>query len=200
MKKNSMRYLRPQSTQTLREGIAELRAAETTESDAAETFAQELKHDIDVVVDRIVVRDDIAARLADSFETALELADGEVWILPEDGEQQSFSRNLACTNCGLSFEELAPRHFSFNSPYGACPKARLSAGVNSLMRGDSPNTVTIPDISFTATGAGPVTVTLKSAVTTVLLSGAPVDLNCNVSGTPEQLIEVESFGTPVTTT
>ena len=65
---------------------------------------------------------------------------------------------------------------------------------------DSPNTVTIPDINFTATGAGPVTVTLKKAVTTVSIGGTPATLTCNVSGTPEQLIEVESFGTPVATT
>ena len=78
------------------------------------------KHTIEVVVDRLVAKPDGRRRLADSIETALDLADGEVWILPEDGEQQSFSRNLACTTCGLSFEELAPRNFSFNSPYGAC--------------------------------------------------------------------------------
>ena len=65
---------------------------------------------------------------------------------------------------------------------------------------DSPNTVTIPDITFTATGNGPVTVTLKAAVTTVMLGGSPVNLTCNVSGTPEQLIQVESFGTPIATT
>ncbi len=84
------------------------------------------KHTIEVVVDRLVRRSGIERRLTDSLETALKLAEGvaEVEIVPKEGEGQSetltFSEHLACTHCGLSFEELAPRNFSFNSPYGAC--------------------------------------------------------------------------------
>jgi len=84
-------------------------------------------HTIEVVVDRLVRREGIERRLTDSLETALRLADGvaEVELLPKDGEGEpeilTFSQHLACPNDGTSFPELAPRNFSFNSPYGACP-------------------------------------------------------------------------------
>ena len=83
------------------------------------------KHTIEVVVDRLVAKPGIRRRVADSIETALELAEGiaSIAVTTHEGheEVQTFSENLACTYCGLSFEELAPRNFSFNSPYGACP-------------------------------------------------------------------------------
>jgi len=81
------------------------------------------KHTIEVVVDRLVSKADIRRRVADSIETALQLTEGiaAVAVATERGEDvQTFSQALACTHCGLSFEELAPRNFSFNSPYGAC--------------------------------------------------------------------------------
>ena len=84
-------------------------------------------HKIEVVVDRLVRRAGIERRLTDSLETALKLAEGvaEVEIVPKDAKAEApetlvFSEHLACMECGLSFEELAPRNFSFNSPYGAC--------------------------------------------------------------------------------
>lgn len=79
------------------------------------------KHDIYVVVDRIIVRDDIRGRLTDSVETALKRGDGVVVIDVMDEEELVFSERFACVECGVSFEELTPRMFSFNSPYGACP-------------------------------------------------------------------------------
>ncbi|RUS43081.1 excinuclease ABC subunit UvrA [Cohnella sp. AR92] len=79
------------------------------------------KHSIEVVVDRIVVKDDVATRLADSLETALKLSDGQVIVDIIDKEELLFNSKLACPVCGFSIEELAPRMFSFNSPYGACP-------------------------------------------------------------------------------
>lgn len=79
------------------------------------------KHTIDVVVDRIVVKDDVQTRLADSLETALKLANGRVIVDIMEKEELLFSQNLACPECGFSVEELAPRMFSFNSPFGACP-------------------------------------------------------------------------------
>lgn len=79
------------------------------------------KHWIEVVVDRLIIREGIRARLADSIETALRLAKGLVIIAPLEGEEELFSENYACPECGFSFEELTPRMFSFNSPYGACP-------------------------------------------------------------------------------
>ncbi|KIL41514.1 excinuclease ABC subunit A [Gordoniibacillus kamchatkensis] len=80
------------------------------------------KHTIEVVVDRIVVKDDVKTRLADSLETALKLADGRVIVDVIDQEELLFSSNLACPECGFSIQELAPRMFSFNSPFGACPE------------------------------------------------------------------------------
>ncbi|XEC95417.1 excinuclease ABC subunit UvrA [Paenibacillus tarimensis] len=79
------------------------------------------KHSIEVVVDRIVVKDDVQSRVADSLETALKLSEGKVIVDVIDKEELLFSSNLACPECGFSIDELAPRMFSFNSPYGACP-------------------------------------------------------------------------------
>src|SRR5689334_2125312 len=105
-----------------------------------ERLARYEQHTIEVIVDRLVRRPGIERRLTDSLETALRLADGvaEVEIVPRDedraGQRQlvatdeadaevlTFSEHLACAHCGLSFEELAPRNFSFNSPYGACER------------------------------------------------------------------------------
>lgn len=80
------------------------------------------KHTIEVVVDRIVVKPDIETRLADSLETALNLAGGRVIVDVMEQEELLFSQNLACPICGFSIDDLAPRMFSFNSPFGACPE------------------------------------------------------------------------------
>ncbi|HET6385039.1 MAG TPA: excinuclease ABC subunit UvrA [Armatimonadota bacterium] len=79
------------------------------------------QHTVEVVVDRLIVKPDVTRRLAESIETALKLGKGVGGVLLESGEELLFSESLACVECGLSFEELAPRNFSFNSPYGACP-------------------------------------------------------------------------------
>jgi len=80
------------------------------------------KHTIEVVVDRLVLREDVRTRLADSIETALKLSEGLVLVEEVGGAEQLFSENFACAECGFSFEEISPRIFSFNSPYGACPE------------------------------------------------------------------------------
>ncbi|ERI04498.1 excinuclease ABC subunit UvrA [Aneurinibacillus aneurinilyticus] len=80
------------------------------------------KHSIEVVIDRIVVKDGIQSRLADSLETALRLAEGRVLVDILDQEELLFSQNLACPVCGFSMPDLEPRMFSFNSPFGACSK------------------------------------------------------------------------------
>ena len=76
------------------------------------------KHTIEVVVDRLVVREGIHQRLADSLETSLQLGEGVVLIQIIDGEELMFSENFACIDCGISLPELAPRMFSFNNPFG----------------------------------------------------------------------------------
>ena len=80
------------------------------------------KHTIDIIVDRIAVRENLRRRLTDSAETALSLSGGLLTVEPaSEGEEQTFSQNYACPDCGISLEELAPRLFSFNNPHGACP-------------------------------------------------------------------------------
>lgn len=91
------------------------------------------KHTIEAVVDRIVIRDDIESRLGDSIETALQHGDGVVIVDVIDQEELLFSEKFACIDCGISMEELTPRMFSFNSPYGACP---VCEGLGSRMEVD----------------------------------------------------------------
>jgi excinuclease ABC subunit A len=98
------------------------------------------RHDIEVVVDRLAIKDGVRSRLADSVEVALKLAAGTVLIDVIDGEEMSFSQALACPVHGISMDELAPRDFSFNSPYGACPDC---AGLGSRLEVD-PDLV-VPD-------------------------------------------------------
>ncbi len=81
------------------------------------------KHSIEVVVDRLVIKPDIVRRLTDSIETATSLSDNLVIInIPDEDRDVLYSQNFACEDCGISIEELAPRSFSFNNPFGACPK------------------------------------------------------------------------------
>ncbi len=105
------------------------------------------KHNIDIIVDRLVIKDGIRSRLSDSVETALKIADGKVGIVtaPREGEprEYEFSTNYACEEHGISFGEIEPRSFSFNNPFGACPHC-LGIGE---MRNISPDKI-IPDKSL----------------------------------------------------
>ena len=91
------------------------------------------KHTIEVVVDRLAIREGIRQRLAESMETALKLGEGVVYVQIVDGELMMFSQNFACVDCGISLPEIAPRMFSFNSPFGACPAC---SGLGSNMEFD----------------------------------------------------------------
>ena len=114
------------------------------------------KHTIEVVVDRLVARSDIRRRVADSIETALQLAEGVASVAvqtdggdrprPTAGEEViNFSQSLACTYCGLSFDELAPRNFSFNSPYGAC---QTCDGLGNYLQVDPELVVPDPELTL----------------------------------------------------
>ena len=81
-----------------------------------------IKHNIEIVVDRLVVREGIEQRLTDSVENVLKLADGLMMVDIIDGETLTFSQHFACPDCGISIDEIEPRSFSFNNPYGACPE------------------------------------------------------------------------------
>src|SRR5947207_13023230 len=104
------------------------------------------KHDIAVVVDRLVMRPDLRKRLADSIETAVGLAEGLVEIEEVDGEElRTYSERFACLHCGTSMPELEPRMFSFNSPHGACPRC---TGLGSQMEIDPDLIVPDPSLSL----------------------------------------------------
>ncbi len=101
------------------------------------------KHTVEVVIDRLTVREDIKSRLADSLETATAQSGGLALVVTGEGEEMLFSQNYACADCGISIEELAPRMFSFYSPLGACPTCM---GLGTLRRID-PDSI-IPDKSL----------------------------------------------------
>ncbi len=103
------------------------------------------QHTIEVVVDRLVRKEGIERRLTESLETALLLADGVAHIDIADGPMLSFSQHFACPSCGLSFEELQPRNFSFNSPYGACQDC---SGIGTRYQVDADLVVPQPDRSL----------------------------------------------------
>ena len=104
-----------------------------------------IKHNIEVIVDRLVIKDGIRSRLADSIETATNLTDGLLMIDVIDGEEQLYSLNYACPEHGVNIEELEPRSFSFNNPFGACPKC---AGLSVLMKVDPKLIVPNPELSI----------------------------------------------------
>ena len=125
-----------------------------TEIADAPALDKKLKHDIEVVVDRIVVRADMGARLAESFETALELADGLAVVeFAEKGEGESepkrilFSSKFACPVSGFTIAEIEPRLFSFNNPHGACP---VCGGLGSELRVDPSLVVPGPEANLKA--------------------------------------------------
>ena len=115
------------------------------------------KHIIEIVVDRLVIKPDIIRRLTDSAETAMALAGGLLTVdIPKEDRRLSFSQNYACEDCGISIDELAPRLFSFNNPYGACPTC-TGLGMRLLVDPDlimpNPN-LSIMDGGITASGWG----------------------------------------------
>ncbi len=103
------------------------------------------KHSIEAVVDRVVVRPGVNKRLTDSLETAMKLSGGLVIVSPTEGADMLFSQNYACPDCGVSIEELTPRMFSFNNPYGACPTCM---GLGTLEKVDEDSVIPDKDLSL----------------------------------------------------
>ena len=110
------------------------------------------KHDIEIVVDRIIVKEGIEGRLTDSLETALKLSDGLVIVDVIDNERILFSQKLACPDCGVAIEELSPRMFSFNSPYGACSNCN---GIGYHYQIDKDLVIPNPELSINEGGIAP---------------------------------------------
>ena len=113
------------------------------------TLDKNYKHDIEIVVDRIVIEPEIRSRLHDSLEQTSKLSEGLILLIPADEksgfEEQLFSEDYACVYCGISMEEPAPRNFSFNSPHGACPKC---TGLGLRMEVDPEAVVPDPSLSI----------------------------------------------------
>ena len=103
------------------------------------------KHDIEVVIDRLIIREGVESRLADSLEKALDLGDGLAIVQQVDGGEHLYSSNFACTDCGFSFEEISPRMFSFNSPYGACSEC---GGLGITLEFDPELVIPNPELSI----------------------------------------------------
>ncbi|MBA2513968.1 MAG: excinuclease ABC subunit UvrA, partial [Solirubrobacterales bacterium] len=161
---------------------------------------KKFKHDISVVVDRLVMQRDRRKRLADSVETAVALADGilEVEVLPRDGglgETTTYSEKFACLHCGISMPELEPRMFSFNSPHGACPRC---TGLGTQMEID-PDLV-VPDPSMTL-GEGAVLPWSSGAsgyyeqITQAIAERYEVNLECPWEKLPDEAKDLFLYGT-----
>ena len=128
----------------LKAGFVRVRVdGEIYETDDVPPLDKQKKHQIDLVVDRLVIREGIRRRLCDSLEVAMKRSGGLAAVQIVNGEEMIFSQNYACPDCGINIEELTPRMFSFNNPYGACPGC---GGIGSLMK-ISPELV-VPDTSL----------------------------------------------------
>ncbi len=137
---------RKEMKQLLAEGFVRIRIdGEMHELAEPVALDKNKNHTIEVVVDRLVVKEGIASRLADSLETALKLADGLVRVEVPGGESQLFSERHACVECGVSLPEITPRMFSFNNPHGACPDC---AGLGTRMYFDPELVVPNPELSL----------------------------------------------------
>jgi len=106
-----------------------------------------IKHNIEIIVDRLIVKEGIEKRLSDSVESVLKLSDGLLVVDIQDSKPLSFSQNFACPDCGISIEEIEPRSFSFNNPFGACPECH---GIGIKM--EFSEELLIPDTSLSLAG------------------------------------------------
>ncbi len=156
------------------------------------------KHSIDIVVDRLVVKPDMGKRLTDSIETALAMADGLVLVDVIDGEEMMFSQNYACDDCGISMEELSPRMFSFNTPYGACPDCM---GLGSITKVDPDmvipdKTKSINEGAILASGWGG---TDENSISNMYYEGLAAhygfSLDTPVCELPQKIVDILLYGT-----
>ncbi|MCZ6696103.1 MAG: excinuclease ABC subunit UvrA [Acidobacteria bacterium] len=141
---------RKQLLEMMRKGFVRARVdGKIVEIESGINLDKKRKHTLEIVVDRLVMRPDIKNRLTDSMDTALKLAEGlaTVNVLGEKARDQIFSESFACPTCGVSVPELAPRMFSFNSPYGACPSCD---GLGAHLEVDPDRIVTNPGSSVRA--------------------------------------------------
>ena len=154
-----------------------------------------IKHNIRVIVDRLVLKDGITSRLTDSIETAVKLAEGLVIVESDDGEQL-FSTNYSCPYCGWTLEEITPRLFSFNAPYGACPTC-LGLGVYSDVSEDiilKDGHLSVNQGAFNSTGWRMDGGGLAERYIKALAKKYNIDLDCPVEKLPRKDIELLLYG------
>ncbi|MGN1138506.1 MAG: excinuclease ABC subunit UvrA, partial [Ruminococcus sp.] len=155
------------------------------------------KHNIDIVVDRLVVKDDIRSRLADSIETASKLTSGLITVNVLDKEDLQFSQNYACPEHGVSVDELSPRMFSFNNPFGACPKC---TGLGVFMKVDPNLVIPNPDLSIAqgglkGSGWAMEGNSIASMYFEALAEKYNFSLNTPIGELPENIINILLYGT-----
>ncbi|MCL2426338.1 MAG: excinuclease ABC subunit UvrA [Oscillospiraceae bacterium] len=157
------------------------------------------KHNIEIIVDRLVIKEDIARRLTDSVETALALAGGILIIdIVDENRDLLFSQNYACEDCGVSMEELTPRLFSFNNPYGACAKC---TGLGTQLRVDPdliiPNpSMSIEDGGISASGWGNVKNDgISKMYFEALAKKYKFKLKTPIKNLPENVMDIILYGT-----
>ena len=132
--------------QLRREGYVRVRVdGEVYPIEEVPQLDKKFKHTIEAVIDRLVIKEGVEGRLSESLEHAFKLGQNLAIVAPADGEEQLFSQNFACPDCGIGIEELAPRAFSFNAPFGACPTC---AGLGELMKIDPALVVPNPEKSL----------------------------------------------------
>ena len=163
------------------------------------TLDKNLKHNISIIVDRLVVKPDIEKRLTDSVENVLDLADGLLVVDTMDGNQLNFSQSFSCPDCGISMEEIEPRSFSFNNPFGACPSC---AGIGYKMEFDEDlmipdKTVSIADGAITVLGWQ--SCTDKSSYTRAVLDALAEEYDFSLSTPfceyPKKIHDILIYGT-----
>ncbi|SHK06125.1 Excinuclease ABC subunit A [Anaerobranca californiensis DSM 14826] len=154
------------------------------------------KHTIEVVVDRLVVKEGIQNRLADSLELALKHGEGMAIIDIVDGESITFSQNFACIQCGFSFEEISPRIFSFNNPYGACEEC---GGLGSHLEPDPDLIIPDPSLSIEEGAIAPWSKSSSSYYSSMLKAVAKeigIDLKVPVMELPKDKLKTLLYGIP----
>ena len=154
------------------------------------------KHDIEIVVDRIIVKEGIEGRLTDSLETALKLSDGLVIVDVIDKERILFSQKLACPDCGVAIEELSPRMFSFNSPYGACSNCN---GIGYHYQIDKDLVIPNPELSINEGGIAPYNTSNESSyyyqIFKALAEDNGFDMDTPLKYAPKKFLNELLYGT-----
>ena len=163
------------------------------------TLDKNIKHNIEIIVDRLVVKEGINKRLTDSIETVMSLTDGLVYVDVIDGEMLTFSQSFSCSDCEVSIDEIEPRSFSFNNPFGACP---VCAGLGYKMEFDMD--LIVPDQNLSINEGAIIvpgwqscsdTSSFTYAILKALMDEYDFDLNTPYKDYPDKIKDILAYGT-----